>query len=111
MTAARKLFCTSSAWMVPKLFGIPWPGEYVEGRWNWNGELLTTAAGNLRNEQQSPRSVDKWVNGGNARMLVWQQDGFVFTLTGHNLAAEADGSDRQAMLMVAQSLAPATSGR
>ena len=82
------------------------PGEYVEGGWS-SREAQSPSKGMTKGESPGSKSTNHWVNGGTAQMLVWQQNGFVFTLRSNQLATEANNPKRQTMIQIAKSLASA----
>ena len=83
------------------------PGEYVEGHWS-RKETQSLPEGVITVEPPGASSTDEWVNGGTTQMLVWQQDDFVFTLRSNRPGTGTNGSNRQALIQIAKSLAPTT---
>lgn len=83
-------------------------GEYVKGRWR-QSEARASTENNPSDEQSSLRNTDKWINGGNTHMLIWQQNGFVFTLMIDDTTQGTATFDQQAILEIAESLAPTIS--
>ena len=82
-------------------------GEYVEGHWSSN-EAQSLPKDETKVESSSSRSTDEWTNGGTTQMLVWQQDGFVFTLRSNRPDNEINGSKQLAIIQIAKSLTPIT---
>ena len=83
-------------------------GEYVEGHWS-RDEGQSLSKGKTKVESPSSGSADKWVNGGTTQMLVWQQDDLVFTLRSNRPDTDIGSSRQQALIQIAESLAPTTS--